>query len=138
MTATVQRDLLTVERGIIVHQVNCQGVMGAGLAKKIRDKWPIVFTQYRQAYKEHFWELGEIQLVKVAPELYVCNLAGQFSYGRSGQFTNYRAIEKALANLKDVRSLDFLTTVELSDLPVFFPYKMGCALGGGNWDRVRK
>lgn len=30
------------EDTVICHQVNCCGVMGAGLAKQIRDKWPVV------------------------------------------------------------------------------------------------
>ena len=35
------------EDTIICHQVNCKGVMGAGLAKQIRDKWPDVYDRYR-------------------------------------------------------------------------------------------
>ena len=34
----VDGDILDIEKGIIVHQVNCQGVMGAGLAKQIKSK----------------------------------------------------------------------------------------------------
>ena len=30
---------------IVCHQTNCQGVMGAGIAKQIRDTWPRVFGQ---------------------------------------------------------------------------------------------
>ena len=37
------------EDTIICHQVNCKGVMGAGLAKQIRDKWPVVFDEYKTA-----------------------------------------------------------------------------------------
>ena len=32
----------------ICQQVNCRGVMGAGLAKQIRDKWPVVFDEYKK------------------------------------------------------------------------------------------
>ena len=31
---------------IICHQVNCQKVMGSGIAKQIREKWPIVYYDY--------------------------------------------------------------------------------------------
>lgn len=38
MVKYIKGDILNVTEGIIVQQVNCKGVMGAGLAKQIRDK----------------------------------------------------------------------------------------------------
>ena len=38
-------DILSVANGIIVHQVNAQGVMGSGLAKQIREKYPMAFDE---------------------------------------------------------------------------------------------
>ena len=43
MIKYIKGDILNVTEGIIVQQVNCFGVMGAGLAKQIRDKWPSVY-----------------------------------------------------------------------------------------------
>ena len=37
MIYEVKKDLLTSE-GIIAHQANCRGVMGAGVAKQIKEK----------------------------------------------------------------------------------------------------
>jgi O-acetyl-ADP-ribose deacetylase (regulator of RNase III) len=42
----INKDILSVENGIICQQVNCMGVMGAGLAKKIAQKYPIVKKEY--------------------------------------------------------------------------------------------
>ena len=36
-------DLLEIPSGVICHQVNCIGAMGAGLALQIRKKWSIVY-----------------------------------------------------------------------------------------------
>jgi len=36
-------DVLKAETKVIAHQVNCKGVMGAGLAKQVKSKFPIVF-----------------------------------------------------------------------------------------------
>ena len=36
------------ERIIICQQVNCAGVMGAGLAKQIRAKYPVVYSEYQK------------------------------------------------------------------------------------------
>ena len=39
-------NLLDAQTDVIAHQVNCQGVMGSGVAKQIRDKWPRVYDSY--------------------------------------------------------------------------------------------
>lgn len=33
---------------IICHQVNCQGVMGSGVAKEVRERYPKVYEQYHE------------------------------------------------------------------------------------------
>ena len=33
---------------IICHQVNCQGVMGSGVAKEVRERFPNVYEQYHE------------------------------------------------------------------------------------------
>ena len=35
----IEKNILTIEKGIVCQQVNCQGVMGAGLAKSIKEKF---------------------------------------------------------------------------------------------------
>ena len=41
-------NLLNIRSGVICHQVNCIGAMGAGLALQIRNKWPIVYEKYKE------------------------------------------------------------------------------------------
>ncbi|WP_223260709.1 hypothetical protein [Bacillus sp. LNXM65] len=40
MIKTVDGNILEASEDIICHQVNCKGVMGAGLAKQIKSKYP--------------------------------------------------------------------------------------------------
>ena len=40
-------DILNITEGIIRQQVNCMGVMGSGLAKQIRNKYPRVYQKYK-------------------------------------------------------------------------------------------
>ena len=49
-------DLLDAHVDIIFHVTNCMGVMGAGIAKSIKNKWPKVFTEYKKqrVYKTMF------------------------------------------------------------------------------------
>ena len=114
-------DILTVKKGIICQQVNNRGVMGAGPALAIRQKWPIVYKEYL----DRRLCLGEILLVQVEPGLYVANLCTQEGFGRTGQYTDYNALELCLKTLAIVaKSLS---------LSVYIPHRIGCGLAGGDW-----
>lgn len=43
----IERDITTVEEGIVAHQVNCQGAIGAGVSGAICRKWPEAERAYR-------------------------------------------------------------------------------------------
>ena len=112
------------EDTIICHQVNCKGVMGAGLAKQVRDKWPVVFSEYKKICGHD--KLGDFQMVQVAPQLYVANLFGQLNFGRDKRQTNYAALTAAL----------FGAMKEHPGATFRVPYGLGCGLAGGNWETV--
>jgi hypothetical protein len=122
----IKKDILTVERGIICQQVNCMGVMGSGLAKSIRDKWPQVFTTYSdfcKGRKPGVDLLGEMLPVKVGEDLWVANIFSQYDYNRDGsqiKHTEYGALHKALRELPKNRD-------------IYFPYLIGAFRGGGDW-----
>lgn len=128
-------DLLTLKKGFICHQVNVNGVMGAGIALQIKKKWPIVFERYKKLCNENIKNpsklLGRIQEVRINDDLYILNLFGQF-LGRASSFgpyrpTRYDAVADAFEELwhsNRVRSGSLL----------YIPKNMGCALGGGDWN----
>lgn len=120
---TIEGNILDIETGIICHQVNCQGVFNAGLARQIRKKYPVVYQHYMEWYKKGIWELGMVQVVHVTDGLFVANLAGQDKYGNK-QYTDYSALKKCFSELS------------LYDSQVYIPYGIGCGLGGGNWEIV--
>ncbi len=115
----IRKNLLSVTSGIICHQCNAKGVMGAGIAKVIRDKWPRVYQLYRKADLE----LGLVIPVKVSESLWVYNVVGQYGYGRIGMYTDYGAITKAFTKIDKRRG----------NKQVYIPYGMGCGLAGGDW-----
>ena len=97
-------DLLKQESGILVHQVNCQGKMGAGLALDISRKWPHVKTEYIEYVAKNGTNkrglLGTVLFVPVDEKgkVIVANLFGQYTYGREPnvQYTNYNAVKQGL------------------------------------------
>lgn len=124
-------DILNVKRGIIVHQVNCQGVMGAGLALALRQKYPQMYAAYLKACALYKPEelLGKIQFTKVTDELTVCNFFAQLNFGTGKVQTDYDAFEKCL------KKLAFKTS---PDTPIYIPYKIGCGLAGGDWEIIKE
>jgi O-acetyl-ADP-ribose deacetylase (regulator of RNase III) len=67
--------MLTVTKGsifdsgceVLVNPVNCVGVMGAGLAKQFRDRYPGLEAQYRLGCKTGDVAIGRVQLVNMGP-----------------------------------------------------------------------
>ena len=126
-------NILEARENIICHQVNCQAVMGSGLAKQIRNKYPEVYTDYYNFCKTFDCAreklLGNLKITICNDGKMVANLFGQFYYGRNlKQYTNYIALENSLKKL--------LKFINDTDYTVAFPYNLGCGLAGGNWNIV--
>lgn len=125
-------DITTVEKGYILQQVNCQGVMGSGVAKAIYTKWPIVRREYLKYCRDKSGVqsssiLGAIQVVRVGEEddLYVVNMFTQDTYGHVGKHTSYDGLDFALNTF-------FQYQWRPLPLPVHHPM-IGSGLGGGHW-----
>lgn len=139
MIKIVDGDLLKSNLPLIAHQTNCLGVMGAGIAKSIKNKWNIVYTQYANFCKNLEYSkklLGKCQICTTGwfPTKYVANLFGEYSFTESvapyeNRHTDYDALKKALLKLKA-----FCEDEEVIEVGI--PYKLGCGLAGGDWDGV--
>lgn len=133
---TIEGDLLDVEKGTILQQVNCMGVMGSGLALAIKNKYPKVFECYKKSCdnyqttcKHHPNErmLGCIQRVNVIPaKLDVVNVFGQCGYGGDKVHTDYQALDCAFGTLRKMIDDEGLR------LPIYAPYLFGCGLANGD------
>ena len=123
-----------VKQGIIVQQVNAQGVMGSGIALAIRTKWPKVWEAYSEEIKPNQPDHGKSQMgrviyVEVEPDLWIANIVGQQFYGRhaSEQYTSYEALDDGFASVKEF--------AEKFGFEVHYP-TIGCGLGNGDWSIV--
>lgn len=127
----LDKDIFLSEQDIICHQVNCMGVMGKGIAKNIREKYPKVFEEYKKLCdktdnKKNL--LGHCQICQVEENKYVANLFGQETYGNNGCFTNYKALEHAFVTLKQ-RAVK-------GNKSIAIPYGLGASLAGGSWEII--
>lgn len=128
MLNVIKKDITDVTSGIIAHQVNCTNHIGSGVAKAIITKWPIVKVKYHEWCNLRTPDelIGTIQLISISDDLIVANCFSQRDKGYDGKlYTDYSSIRKCLGSLSKLK---------LS--PLYIPYKMGCGLGGGNWNIV--
>lgn len=52
----------------IVITVNCEGAMGAGLARQCRDRYPDVYARYRAQCRKGLWRPGNISVVRLSED----------------------------------------------------------------------
>jgi hypothetical protein len=151
MITTINKDILTVDKGVIVHSVNCLGAVG-GLAGAIARKWPKNAEEYRDHVKRQklpIMLLGSVFEVNVAHNVIVANLFGQNNVGTRERQTEYSAL---IAGFKRIANTTFLgndiaiETLGIMGLPdirnelqdIYIPYKIGCGLGGADWNIVEE
>lgn len=140
MIEYIVHNLINTERGVVAHGCNCQGVMGSGVAKDIRAKWPHVYQKYNQLVTASVTPqhptselLGRVQLIGIDQgelaepnSLFVANIFTQDRYGYDGgRYADLAAVKRGLNT-----TIEFCKGLEL---PLFMP-KIGCGLGGLDWE----
>jgi hypothetical protein len=152
----INGDMLAMPSGILCHQANCQGKMGAGIAKSIRDKWPITYEIYADEHRRGLLRLGYVSFAYVGEEyvtvrgvalhtadskaitrLAVASICSQDKYWpRNVCHTDYAALEHGLITLVQLRGM--IEKATGYKYPIYIPHGMGCGLAGGNWGIVQE
>ncbi|TVZ96609.1 macro domain-containing protein [Streptomyces sp. BK340] len=117
---------------VIAHVCNDIGGWGKGFVLALSRRWPEPEAAYRAWHRDRArndFGLGAVQLVKVAPHVWVANMVGQrgIGTGSKGVPVRYEAIDTALGRLAD-------EVIELG-ASVHMP-RIGCGLAGGKWSRI--
>ena len=120
----IKQDITEVEGpAIIAHGVNCQNVMGSGVAKAIYTKWPVVKDRYHARSHQL---LGDTQVVMTWNRgIAVINCWTQLTYGKVGVHASLHAVDHCMriccewALAREFRAIH---------VP-----KIGCGLGGLDW-----
>jgi O-acetyl-ADP-ribose deacetylase (regulator of RNase III) len=125
-------DLLKAQEEVIVHGCNALGVMGAGVARLIRDKWPEAERVYLEAYRTGGLKLGTIIVAPYSPRCSraVVNMITQKTVAtRPGQkVVSYDGIYVGFMSL-DVWMRD-------NDYTAAAMPRIGAGLGGGSWSII--
>lgn len=131
MVKYVKGNLLESNCDYICHQVNCQGVMGSGIARQIKEKWPEVYWSYRDTYeimhavsRNRLLGSVDVAMINCSTQM-VLNMFAQDTCGYDGaRYTSYDAFAKCLEEI---------ALIVPRDSTIGFPKNIGCGLGGGDW-----
>lgn len=135
ITQEIKGDVRDTDIPFIAHGVNCQGVMGSGVAKALYLKWPAVRDQYLQYHRanlalciegtEDF--LGTVQIVPVDDGKTVLNMFTQDHYGYDGKlYLSYDAVRACFQAIVDQGLIKEIA------IP-----RIGSKLAGGDWDKIK-
>jgi len=117
--------LMTSPAQTVVNTVNVVGVMGKGLAAAFKERYPVMFTEYKKICDDQQLQPGGLWLWK-GSEQWVLNFATK------KHWRNPSKMEYVRSGLQKFRE----TYEEMGIREVAFP-RLGCGNGGLNWSEVR-
>jgi O-acetyl-ADP-ribose deacetylase (regulator of RNase III) len=122
----IKGDLMDTDIRHIIHGCNAQGVMGSGVAKLIRDKYPSAYTDYNDVYNNTGLELGDIVFSAQNDGKIICNAITQKNFGRRDDtvYVSYWAIAEVF------RKIDAFGIKEIA-MPM-----IGAGLANGDWNVI--
>ena len=109
----------------IVNPINCVGVMGAGLARQFRDKYPDMFKRYRKFCLSGLIKPGNLMLYK-STDYWILNFPTKNDWRAQSQI---EFIESGLQKFVDTYKQKGITSIAFT--------KLGCGLGGLDWICVK-
>lgn len=109
----------------LVNTVNCVGVMGKGIAKAFKDRYPAMFLAYKRICDQNLLEPGKLWLWQ-GPDHSVLNFPTKQHWRNPSRI---EWIELGLKKFVDSYESRGITSIS-------FP-RLGCGNGGLDWDDVR-
>ena len=126
--------ILDIKKGIICHQVNCEGIMGVGLSKKIKEQYPDSYVDYMGA-----WMMGDLVVGNVIfsviedKRLYVAHVCGQHKEDKRSNINRNTSYVGLINCFKSISSFS-----DKLKLPVYVPFDLGSRSGGGESTSIMK
>ena len=154
MIKIIDGNLFDSKANFIVHQVNCQSVMGSGVAAQVAELFPNVEHEYlrycKHCKKNKINMLGTVQYVPTEAWAnvmcdtmknerveaydknyqYIVNLFGQDTFGMGVQQTNLKAVKMGMMDIRE--------KAEKIGATVAMPYMIGSFRGGADWNDMYK
>jgi len=137
MIEIVTGDILEAKCDAIVNPVNCVGVMGAGLARAVANRWPGILPDYKDACRNGSLVLGSVHVSLLGARIKhkqkpwaIINFPTKLHWRNSSTQAGIQSGLDALVNLLERGQHGRL----INSLAV---PALGCGLGGLEWSVVR-
>lgn len=123
----------------LLHQTNCMGIMGGGIAAQIRKQNPKVYEEYSWLCCKQTTVGDLLGTIQILPKdnydtnnpQYIVNCFGQNHISKSSKMTSYDALDECFMAVRDYCNKKYFDGCTIG-----IPYKIGCGLGGGDWEIV--
>lgn len=137
MIEYIKGDLFTTDVVHIAHGCNCQGVMGAGVAKIVKDRFPNAFKVYHNRVILETNQnlasgcdptrslLGKVIQAPMENDKIIIHCLTQDYYGNNWRHVNYDAVATAFEKI----------ALSYPPKTLAMP-KIGTGLGGGDWNII--
>lgn len=129
MIHEIDANLLEYPLDGILHSANCQNLFGAGIALRIKNKFPEAYAADCKTVKGDRFKLGTFSLAVLPSNFHIYNLYGQFSFGGIRP-TSYDAVIDGLTKIEKHARENGLKRLGL-------PKNMCSVLGGAEWRVIR-
>jgi O-acetyl-ADP-ribose deacetylase (regulator of RNase III) len=130
MITEIDADLLEYPLGSFGQFCNCQCVQAAGIALRIRQKYPEAFEADLRTKPGDRTKMGTFSYAVTENGKYIINCYTQFGYGYGSRYTSYDAVCCSLEKVEK-----FLQDKQINTFGL--PRNAGCRLGGGNYTIVK-
>lgn len=111
---------------VVVHGCNCFSTMGAGVAKIVKEKFPMAFLIDKKSKLRPMEKLGKITHTEHLTKPIIVNA-----------YIQYQWVGKKNIDYDAVRSCMRLIKKEFSGKRIGMP-KIGSGLAGGDWDVIKR
>lgn len=133
-------NLLDAPEMLIAHGCNAQGVMGSGVAKYVKEKWPEAYKEYHEICEEYEGHredlLGSNHYFSVSSddnEQVLVNAITQVTFGEGKQARYTAIVDCLVAAIEDY----IYVPNEGETLQIAIPL-IGCGLGGLKWEILKE
>jgi O-acetyl-ADP-ribose deacetylase (regulator of RNase III) len=129
-------DLFQTEIQTIVHGCNAQGVMGSGIAKIIREKYPKAYERYVNEHNTNGLNLGKLVVVPCGDRVkdfanykIIVNAITQEFFGRENdRYVSYDAVDDVMTRINNFAEMYGITQIAMPQI--------GAGLGNGSWEVI--
>ena len=126
-------DLFLSSDDALVNPINCAGVMGAGLAKKFKDKYPEMFVKYQAQCFAKRVTIGKMYVYTIPKNTNFNNNKYIINFPTKLHWKDPSKPEYVTDGLKSL----LVTSKELNIKSISLP-ALGCGLGNLSWKWVKE